>query len=59
MPAGQGVQLEAPAGAKVPLGHCVALTELRGQAEPAGQSTGTPEAQKYEAGQGTHVSWRR
>ena len=56
VPAGQGLQLEAPAEEKLPAGQRLALTVERGQKEPAGHSTGTPEAQKKEAGQGTQTS---
>ena len=31
VPGGQGMQVEAPALESVPTGHCVALTEPRGQ----------------------------
>ena len=39
---GQGVQEDAPAVEKVPGGQRLALTEDRGQAEPAGQRRGAP-----------------
>jgi hypothetical protein len=46
LPAGQGVHSEAPAAAEyVPAEQGVGFTEERGQNEPAGQSTGEPEAQ--------------
>lgn len=45
VPAGQGVQVEAPALDTVPMGQSVALTELKGQLEPAGQRMGEPEEQ--------------
>jgi hypothetical protein len=47
---GQGMQVslvEAPGEIEnVPMGHGIGLIEERGQYEPAGQSTGTPEEQK-------------
>ncbi len=46
VPAGQSVQLDAPAIEKVPSGQSVALMECSGQKEPAGQVTGAPDAQK-------------
>ncbi len=62
VPAPQPVQaaLEAAPVAldHVPARQGVAFTEYSGQKEPAGQSTGAPEAQKKEAGQGVQVSWR-
>ncbi len=45
LPAGQSVQLAAPAEENEPSGHSVALMELKGQYEPAGQRTGAPEEQ--------------
>ena len=44
---GQGhvVQLAAPANENVPTGQSTALTEEKGQKEPAGHSTGVPEEQ--------------
>ena len=53
-----GVQFAAPGPLHVPMGQGVALKEENGQAEPAGHSTGAPEAQKYAAGQGVHCSFR-
>jgi hypothetical protein len=50
---------DAPSAAeKVPAGHAVAFTDAHGQKEPGGQATGAPEAQKKEAGHGTHVRAR-
>ncbi len=58
-PSGQSVHVAAPGvGEKEPPGHGVAFKEAKGQKEPAGQRTGAPDAQKYEAGQGEHVSRR-
>lgn len=60
-PSGQGAQSEAadePASEEVPTGHWVALREPYGQKDPTGHSTGAPEKQKKEAGQGRQASWR-
>ena len=42
----------------VPATHGIGFTDDQGQYEPIGQTTGVPEAQKKEAGQGEHVRER-
>ena len=54
------VALEAApvAALAVPAGQGVGVVEKGGQKWPVGHSTGAPDAQKNEVGQGTQVSWR-
>ena len=62
VPGEQGEQVElllAPvAEDHVPGGHGVGSTEKSGQKAPAGQTTGDPDRQKYDAGHGPQDSWR-
>jgi len=61
-PAAQGrhTEEETPPsfGLNVPAGQGEGFTEEKGQNDPAGHSTGAPEAQNEPAGQGTQVSAR-
>ena len=54
----QGVQDDEPINEKKPAGQTVLLTDAKGQYEPAGQITGVPDIQKYDAGQGEHARER-
>ena len=59
LPGGHGVHAAAPVEFEyVPSAQGVAFTEPGGQAEPAGQGTGWPDAQKKDAGHWMQASWR-